>query len=143
MHKHAVRIKPPEPAAAASFTRSAPYYGGSGVFSTVEGLAKWDANFDRNKLAGPQFTQLMLRHEKFEHDKDNDGLGLVFGEFDGRPMLWFSGDDLDSSTFMARLPGEHLTVICRSNMPRGPSEDKARAVLNIVLHTNEGTKASR
>jgi CubicO group peptidase (beta-lactamase class C family) len=119
--------------------RISPHYGGSGVFSTVEDLAKWDANFNSNKLAGPQFTQLMLRREKFHHDKDNDALGLVFGEFAGRPMLWFSGDDLDSSTFMARLPQERLTVICLSNMPRGRAEDKARAVLSIVLHTKAKT----
>jgi CubicO group peptidase (beta-lactamase class C family) len=122
--------------------RISPHYGGSGVFSTVEDLAKWDSNFNSNKLAGPQFTQLMLRREKFNHDKDNDALGLVFGEFAGRPMLWFSGDDLDSSTFMARLPQERLTVICLSNMPRGRAEDKARAVLSIVLHAKGGTKAS-
>lgn len=120
--------------------RISPHYGGSGVLSTVEDLAKWDDNFYTNKLAGPGFTGLMLRREKFGHDKDNDALGLVFGEFDGRPMLWFSGGDLDSSTFMARLPNEHLTVICLSNMPRGHAEDKARAVLGIVLGTNSGAK---
>jgi CubicO group peptidase (beta-lactamase class C family) len=123
--------------------RVSPHYGGSGVFSTVEDLAKWDANFYSNKLAGPQFTQLMLRRERFRHDKDNDALGLVFGEFDGRQMLWFSGGDLDSSTYMARLPEERLTVICLSNMPRGRAEDKARAVLSIVLHTPGDTKASQ
>jgi CubicO group peptidase (beta-lactamase class C family) len=123
--------------------RISPHYGGSGVFSTVEDLAKWDANFDSNRLAGPQFTQLMLRREKFSHEKDNDALGLVFGEFAGRPMLWFSGDDLDSSTFMARLPEEHLTVICLSNLPRGHAEDKAKAVLNIVLNAHGETNATQ
>jgi CubicO group peptidase (beta-lactamase class C family) len=123
--------------------RISPHYGGSGVFSTIEDLAKWDANFYSDKLAGPQFTKLMLRREKFKHDKDNDALGLVFGDFDGRPMLWFSGADLDSSTFMARLPQEHLTVICLSNMPMGRAEDKARAVLSIVLNTKREAKASQ
>jgi CubicO group peptidase (beta-lactamase class C family) len=123
--------------------RIAPHYGGSGVFSTVEDLAKWDASFDSNKLAGPQFTQLMLRREKFRHDKDNDALGLVFGDFGGRPMLWFSGGDLDSSTYMARLPEEHLTVICLSNMPRGHAEDKARAVLSIALNSNTDARSAK
>lgn len=123
--------------------RVSPHYGGSGVFSTVEDLAKWDGNFYSNKLAGPQFTQLMLRREKFRHDKDNDALGLVFGEFGGRQMLWFSGGDLDSSTYMARLPKERLTVICLSNMPRGRAEDKARAVLSIMLPKQGDTKASQ
>jgi CubicO group peptidase (beta-lactamase class C family) len=123
--------------------RISPHYGGSGVFSTIEDLAKWDASFYSNKLAGARFTQLMLRREKFSHDKDNDALGLVFGDFDGRQMLWFSGDDLDSSTFMARLPQEHLTVICLSNMPRGHAEDKARAVLSIMLNSNGDSGAAQ
>jgi CubicO group peptidase (beta-lactamase class C family) len=120
--------------------RISPHYGGSGVLSTVEDLAKWDANFYSHQLAGPEFTQLMLRREKFSHEKDNDALGLVYGDFEGRPMLWFSGADLDSSTFMARLPQEHLTVICLSNMPMGHAEDKARAVLDIVLDSKAGTR---
>ncbi len=117
----------------ARLPRISPHYGGSGVFSTVEDLAKWDNNFYSDRLAGPAFTALMLRREKFAHDKDNDALGLVFGDFEGRQMIWFSGGDSDSSTFMARLPKDRLTVICLSNMPTGHTEDKAKAVLRLVL----------
>jgi CubicO group peptidase (beta-lactamase class C family) len=113
--------------------RVSPHYGGRGVFSTVEDLAKWDESFSSDRLAGPAFTQQMLHREKFKHDKDNDAFGLVFGSFQGRQMIWFSGGDLDASTFMARLPGEHLTVICLSNMPMGNAEGKARDILGVLL----------
>lgn len=112
--------------------RVSPHYGGSGVFSTVEDLAKWDKNFDDNRLA-PGFSELMLHREKFQHDKDNDAFGLVFGEFRGHKTIWFSGADLDASTYMARLPNDHLTVICLSNMPMGNAQGKAEAVLDILL----------
>ena len=112
--------------------RISPHYGGSGVFSTVEDLAKWDRNFDSNRLASG-FSEQMLHREKFKHDKDNDAFGLVFGEFQGHKMIWFSGGDLDTSTFMARLPDDRLTVICLSNMPTGNAEDKAKAVLSVLL----------
>jgi hypothetical protein len=49
---------------------------------------------------------LRLRRERFQHDKDNDAFGLVHDVFDGRPMLWFSGADFDTSAYMARLPDE-------------------------------------
>lgn len=76
----------------------------------------------------------MLKLMKFEHDKDNDAFGLVFGSFEGHEMIWFSGADIDASTFMARLPTERLTVICLSNLVPGDAEAKARQVLHIVLH---------
>jgi CubicO group peptidase (beta-lactamase class C family) len=114
--------------------RISPHYGGSGVFSSVEDLAKWDENFYSNRLAGTAFTAQMLHREKFGYDKDNDAFGLVFGKFHDRPMIWFSGGDLDTSTFMARLPGEQLSVICLSNMPTGNAEGKAREILGVLLH---------
>ncbi|GAB3347504.1 serine hydrolase domain-containing protein [Lysobacter tyrosinilyticus] len=113
--------------------RVSPHFGGSGVFSSVEDLAKWDADFYRHRLAGPEFTELMLRREKFQHDKDNDAFGLVHGSYKGRPMIWFSGADFDASTYMARLPEDGLTVICLSNMPTGDAEGKARQILDALL----------
>jgi CubicO group peptidase (beta-lactamase class C family) len=113
--------------------RISPHYGGSGVFSTVEDLAKWDESFYSHRLGGPAFTEQMLHREKFEHDKDNDAFGLVFGSFQDRQMIWFSGGDVDTSTFMARLPAEQLTVICLSNIPTGNAEAKAREVLAVLL----------
>jgi len=61
------------------------------------------------------------------------GLANLDYDFEGQPMLWFSGKDLDSSTSMARLPGAHLTVICLSNLPKADAEGKARQVLSLVL----------
>lgn len=116
--------------------RVSPHYGGSGMFSTVEDLAKWNQNFETGQLGGPAFIAQMLHREKFQHDKDNDAFGLVFGSFKGQQMIWFSGGDLDTSTFMARLPEDHLTVICLSNMPTGEAEQKAKAVLDLVIRKN-------
>lgn len=120
--------------------RNSPHYGGSGVFSTLEDLARWDANFYSHRLAGPAFTAQILQRMKFAHDKDNDALGLVFGDFHGREMVWFSGGDLDGSTYMARLPQERTSVIVLSNMPTGDAEGYAKRVLNILFDST-GTSA--
>jgi CubicO group peptidase (beta-lactamase class C family) len=113
--------------------RNSPHYGGSGVFSTVEDLAKWDENFYTYALGGPAFTTQMLARCRFQHPKDNDAFGLVFGNYKGRTMIWFSGGDIDASTYMARLPDLHLTVICLSNILKGDAEGKAMQVLGIVV----------
>lgn len=113
-------------------TRVSPHYGGSGVFSTLEDLAKWDENWYSGKLAGPAFTELMNKRMHFQHDKDNDALGLVWRELYGKAMLDYSGGDTDTSTYMARFPSEHFTIVCLSNMPLGDAEGKAHEVLEIL-----------
>jgi CubicO group peptidase (beta-lactamase class C family) len=113
--------------------RNSPHYGGSGVFSTVGDLAKWDENFYTHAFGGPEFTAQMLARCRFQHPKDNDAFGLVFGGYKGRTMIWFSGGDIDASTYMARLPDLHLTVICLSNILKGDAEGKAMQVLGIVV----------
>jgi CubicO group peptidase (beta-lactamase class C family) len=122
-----------EGAGYAQLIRVSPHFGGSGVFSTLEDLARWNASFETARLAGPAFTKQMLQRMRFAHDKDNDAFGQVFGTFAGREMIWFSGGDLDASTFMARIPSEHLAVICLSNMPTGNSEEMAKRVLAVLL----------
>jgi len=112
--------------------RVSPHYGGSGVFSTLEDLAKWDENWYSNQLAGPAFTELMNKQMHFQHDKYNDAFGLVWRELYGKAMLDYSGGDTDTSTYMARIPSEHFTVVCLSNMPLGDAEGKAHEVLEIL-----------
>jgi len=112
--------------------RVSPHYGGSGVFSTLEDLTKWDANWYAPKLAGDAFTALMNKRMRFQHDKDNDAFGLVWRELYGRRMLDYSGGDTDTSTYMARFPAEQFTIICLSNMPLGQAEDKSHQVLELL-----------
>jgi len=116
----------------ARLVRVAPHFGGSGVFTTLEDLLLWDWNWYTASLSGPQFTELMNKRMKFEHDKDNDAFGLVWRSLYGHPMLDYSGGDTDASTYMARFPEQHFTIICLSNMPLGDTEDKAHALLELL-----------
>jgi len=113
--------------------RNSPHYGGSGVFMTIEDFAKWDAEFDSPRVLGQGFVAQMMHRERFANEKDNDAFGLVIGDYEGRQMVWFSGGDLDGSTYFARLPKERLTVVCFSNLPTGDAEAHAKAVLHIIL----------
>lgn len=113
--------------------RNSPHYGGSGVFSTLEDLARWDGNFESGTLAGPKFTEWMYHRMHFEHDKDNDAFGLVFGHYRGHEMIWFAGEDLDTSTYMARFPDQKISVYVLSNMPFGASQQKATEVIDSLF----------
>lgn len=116
----------------ARLDRVSPHFGGSGIFTTLNDLALWDRNWYSGSLAGPRFTELMNRRQKFQHNKDNDAFGLVWRSRYGHPMLDYSGADTDSSTYMARFPEQRLTVICLSNMPLGDAEGKAAALLDLL-----------
>lgn len=115
--------------------RNSPHFGGSGVFSTLEDLARWDGEWTEPTVGGPRFVALMNSRMKFNHDKDNDLFGLVLGDFEGRRMIWYSGEDLDASTYMARFPDQGVTVVCLSNMLTGDCEGRTRKVLNILADT--------
>jgi hypothetical protein len=95
-------------------------------------LARWDANWYGPRLAGPAFTELMHSRIKFQHPKDNDAFGLVFGDYGGRQTLWYEGGDLDASSYMVRLPAQRLTVICLSNMVTGDAGARAKRVLGVL-----------
>jgi CubicO group peptidase (beta-lactamase class C family) len=116
--------------------RVSPHYGGGGVFTSLEDWAKWDANWTTRQLAGERFHELMHRRERFAHDKDNDAFGLVFGEYQGRLRIWYSGADLDASSYVARFPEQRLTVVCFSNNPMGQSEQRAAQVLAALAEAH-------
>jgi hypothetical protein len=54
------------------------------------------------------------------------GIASFFGNLD------YSGGDTDGSTYMARFPEQHFTIICLSNMPLGDAEGETRAVLDLL-----------
>jgi len=116
----------------ARLVRVAPHFGGSGVFTTLNDLLLWDRNWYSGALDGPQFTELMNKRMKFQHDKDNDALGLVWRSSYDHPMLDYSGGDTDTSTYMARFPEQHFTIVCLSNMPLGDAEGKAHTALDLL-----------
>lgn len=116
----------------ARLERVSPHYGGSGVFASLEDLAKWDANWYSETVGGPGFTGLMHSRQRFAHPKDNDAFGLVRSERYGLEMWSYSGGDLDSSTYMARFPALRTTVICLSNISGGGAEDRCRLILDAL-----------
>ncbi|HYC59773.1 MAG TPA: serine hydrolase domain-containing protein [Thermoanaerobaculia bacterium] len=113
--------------------RISPHYGGSGVFSTIEDLAKWEANFSTHTLGGPELTALQLSTMKFAHEKTNDAFGRVWGEYKGFRTLWYEGGDLGFSSYVVRFPDQDLSIIVLSNLGSGRAADRARKVADVLL----------
>ncbi len=113
--------------------RLSPHYGGSGVFTTLNDLAKWDRALYTDLAFGASFSRRMLSTRRFEHDKDNDAFGLVHGSYQGQSTIWYEGGDYGVSSYMSRLPQRDETVICLSNFGNGRCFDKAHAVIDLLI----------
>jgi CubicO group peptidase (beta-lactamase class C family) len=113
--------------------RRSPHFGGSGVFSTVEDLARWSRSFETHQLGGPELTSLLLSTMRFEHDKVNDAFGLVWGQHRGHRTLWYEGGDQGFSSYMVRFPDHESGVIVLSNLGTGRAADHATRVVDALL----------
>ena len=132
---HKVGIKARKDGDWVRLNRVSPHYGGSGVFSSIEDLAKWEDNFDHPKVGGDEYVSLMYRTARFEHPKANDAFGLVWRDLHGVRFLDYAGEDLDANTYMAHFPDSHLAVVCLSNMLTGDCEAKAHLVMEMLIST--------
>ncbi len=112
--------------------RNSSHYGGSGIYTTMSDFVKWLENFHTKSLGGSAFYDLMHSTMKFQHDKVNDAFGLVWGEHDGKPMVWYEGGDWGFSAFMVRFPDQGLSIACFSNLGTGNARSKVWGVYELM-----------
>lgn len=113
--------------------RLSPHYGGSGVYSSLSDLARWDFELYRSNQLGEEFSDFMLATRAYQHDKTNDALGLVYGSYRSLKTIWYEGGDYGVSTYMVHLPERGQTVICLANFGDARCANKARAVIDVLL----------
>lgn len=112
--------------------RLSPHYGGSGVFASLNDLAKWDRALYSDFVFGEEFSNRMLSTRKFDHDKANDAFGLVHGSYLGWKTIWYEGGDYGVSTYMARLPERNETIICLANFGNAGCSAKVRTIIDML-----------
>lgn len=110
--------------------------GDGGVYTTVEDLAKWDANFRTGKVGGKQAISLLQTPGKL-----NDGqpipyaLAISVGEFHGLKTFSHSGSYGGYRSTFLRVPDKNVSVItlCNtSDAPNSLAEQVASVVLNFA-----------
>jgi CubicO group peptidase (beta-lactamase class C family) len=107
--------------------------GDGGVFSTVEDLAKWDANFDSGVVGG-RAGVAMLQQPAILADGRSTGyaLGLSVGTFSGSRIVSHSGAYGGYRSTFLRFPDDHLTIITLCNISTMSSQ-LAEQVANVYL----------
>jgi CubicO group peptidase (beta-lactamase class C family) len=108
--------------------------GDGGVWTNVEDLAKWDANFYQPRVGGDQAIQLMLSQATLNNGlKMSYALGLFVEKYRGFTMVSHGGVDPGYRAQMLRFPSERLTVSVLANNPAYDVEGLARQIADIYL----------
>lgn len=93
--------------------------GDGGIYTTVEDLAKWDANFYHNKLGKgtPDFLDQMQKIGTLNSSEPiGYASGLFIGSHRGHHMVSHGGAWRGFRAELVRFPEEKLTVICLANL---------------------------
>jgi CubicO group peptidase (beta-lactamase class C family) len=90
--------------------------GDGGLYTSVEDLAKWDANFRDAKVGGPTLiVELQRRGVLNDGDTLDYAEGLYYDDVHGLTTIGHSGADGGYRSDMERIPSEHISVAVLSN----------------------------
>ena len=99
--------------------------------------SKWQDELLTHAVFGAAFWSLMTNRQTFDHEKTNDAFGLVHGEQFGRATLWYSGGDVDTSTYSIAFPELGVSISCFSNNPIDSCEPKVLKAAEILAEHGE------
>jgi hypothetical protein len=91
--------------------------GATSLFTTVEDLARWIANFEDAKVGGPEVRRQMQAKGKLNNGDEIDyGFGLAIGELRQARTISHGGGDAGYRSYLLWLPEHHLGVALLSNL---------------------------
>jgi CubicO group peptidase (beta-lactamase class C family) len=109
-------------------------FGTTGVFSSVEDLARWVGSLGTATLAGPALIERMTAPGALADGRPvSYGYGLFLAELDGRRTIEHSGQHGGSVTQLLHLPDEGLSVVACANALTTPVFAIATAIARAGL----------
>ncbi len=108
--------------------------GSGGVFSTVEDLAKWDANFYTHQVGGKEVQDMLhTRGVLTSGDTISYALGLDIGEYRGHRLVEHGGALGGYRANILRLPDARFSVIILANVPTVNVASLSRSIVDLYL----------
>lgn len=89
--------------------------GDGGLYSSVEDLMKWAANFDEPKVGGAALIEMRKRGRLQNGHEIDYGMGLAPGQYAGLPIFQHGGGLAGYRTMIAHFPSERLAVVTLCN----------------------------
>jgi len=91
--------------------------GAAGVFTTIDDLFKWDQNFYKSKIGGPQFPRLMTTQGVLNNgNKIEYASGLFVSDLLGLKAVHHDGFGAGYRSLMLRHPDQKYAIIVLSNV---------------------------
>jgi CubicO group peptidase (beta-lactamase class C family) len=92
------------------------FAGPNGVVTSVEDLARWDANFYEHRVGTQALLNRMSTPGRLANGTEfGYGMGLFIGSHRGRKMISHAGSDYGYKADFVRFPAEQLTVAVLCN----------------------------
>jgi CubicO group peptidase (beta-lactamase class C family) len=113
--------------------------GSGGLYSNLEDLARWDANFYESRIGGDGFlATLHTRGVLTSGDTLDYAFGLRVADYRGARTVDHGGSMMGFRTALLRFPDEHATVITLCNLGTIDAMELARNVAGVVLQGRLG-----
>jgi len=108
--------------------------GATGLFTTVEDLAKWASNFETGEVGGPEVIRLMRTRAVLNSGDTLDyAFGQAIGSYQGLRALSHSGADAGFRSYLIRFPHQRVSVAVLSNVASFDASLMARQVADLYL----------
>ena len=115
--------------------------GSSSLFTTVEDLAKWVANFDDAKVGGAEAMKLMRTTTPLNDGAENVyAFGISHGKHRGKNTLSHSGGWASFATYVMYFPEQRFSVIVLGNSGVVAPGRAAFAIADIYLDEELGPR---
>lgn len=109
-------------------------HGNGGLLTTVGDLLRWNANFAKLEIGGPDFARTMQRSGRLEDGAQTGyGFGLGVGRYKGVAEARHSGTTGSYRAFLARYPEQHLSVAVLCNAGDSMPRQSLHAVADLYL----------
>ncbi len=109
--------------------------GDGGLYSTLDDMLRWAANFDEGRLA-PELLSRMQAPGALKDGtaiKNGYGMGLTRGEYRGLETISHGGGLVGYRTMFLRLPAEKTTVVCLCNASTANAARLAQRVAELYV----------
>jgi len=117
--------------------------GGTGLFTTVKDLTKWDWNFISGRVGGREVLDMILQRGKLSDGSSIPyAFGLIWDSHKGHEVLVHGGDGAGVHSYMIRFPGEDFTVAVLGNCRSINARKMARSVADLYVEDRSNSTKS-
>jgi CubicO group peptidase (beta-lactamase class C family) len=118
--------------------------GATSIFTTVEDLALWNANFDQPRAGSAETVQASLVTGKTNDGRDtNYASGHVVSTYRGVPSIAHTGSDAGYRAYFLRLPQQKLAVMILGNAAELEAAQLGQRVADLYIAGEPGVQPPR